>query len=184
MIELLRECRVIVDRHHEMLARWLRNGAGIDAEFDRVCGLLKRLDTALAGKDATPTRPHDAQTQTPRTDYAASLIKFAVVGEQYEVVSADFSRQLERELQAERERGRRAGEEMTEERARKILGDTVQANGELYCLGHYTAWRLGDERATLDCEFSAEELAAIAWWMRNAEAPSRAESAPEGGKDG
>ena len=48
MIELLRECREIVDRHHEMIARWLRNGAGIDKEFDRVGDILKRLDAALA----------------------------------------------------------------------------------------------------------------------------------------
>ena len=36
---------------------------------------------------------------TPRTDYAATLIQFAVAGkDQYEVVTAEFARQLEREL--------------------------------------------------------------------------------------
>jgi len=37
---------------------------------------------------------------TPRTDYAASLVKFATVGEQYAVVSAEFARELERALAA------------------------------------------------------------------------------------
>lgn len=56
---------------------------------------------------------------------------------------------------------------MDEKKAREILGDTIQKDGRLYCLGHYTAWGLGDEDVTLDCSFTADELEAIAWWMRN-----------------
>lgn len=61
---------------------------------------------------------------------------------------------------------------MTEERARTILGDTIQADGGLYCLGHYTAWTPGDKEACLDCNFAAEELEAIAFWMKNAPTPN------------
>ncbi len=56
---------------------------------------------------------------------------------------------------------------MNETRAREILGDTVQPDYSLYCLGHYTHWTPGDKDATLDCQFTADELEAIAWWMRN-----------------
>lgn len=56
---------------------------------------------------------------------------------------------------------------MDEQRAREILGDTVQADGGLYCLGHYTAWSTDRPTITLDCEFEVEELEAIVWWMRN-----------------
>jgi hypothetical protein len=40
----------------------------------------------------------DKAQPTPRTDKAASLIQYAVVGEQYAVVTAEFARQLEREI--------------------------------------------------------------------------------------
>jgi hypothetical protein len=56
---------------------------------------------------------------------------------------------------------------MDETRALEILGDTISKDGGLYNLGHYTAWNPGSETATLDCEFTADELEAIAWWMRN-----------------
>mgnify|MGYP001597354449 CR=1 FL=1 len=47
-LQLLRECRGIVDQHHDTLARWLRNGAGVDGEFARVGKLLARIDAHLA----------------------------------------------------------------------------------------------------------------------------------------
>ena len=37
-------------------------------------------------------------SDTPRTDAAAALVQYAVVGEQYEVVTAAFAQELEREL--------------------------------------------------------------------------------------
>lgn len=58
-------------------------------------------------------------------------------------------------------------EPMTEQRAREILGDTIQPDGSLYCLGHYTAWKHEHDTITLDCHFTVDELEAIAWWMRN-----------------
>lgn len=65
-----------------------------------------------------------------------------------------------------REQGRA---KMNEEKARKILAEWVQPDGTLFCLGHYTAWPAagGKEHAVLDAEFTADELEAIAWWMRN-----------------
>jgi len=57
---------------------------------------------------------------------------------------------------------------MTEEKAREILGERIQKDGGLYGGGHYLSWRPGDDVACLDADFDAEELEAIAWWMRNA----------------
>ena len=39
--------------------------------------------------------------------------------------------------------------------------------GGLYKLGWYLCWNPKDERARLDGLFSADELEAVAWWMRN-----------------
>ena len=55
---------------------------------------------------------------------------------------------------------------MDEQETRRILGDTIEPDGSLYCLGHYKQWNLADETVCLDCSFTAEELEAIAWWMR------------------
>jgi len=54
---------------------------------------------------------------------------------------------------------------MDEERARAILEDDIQEDGSLYCLGRYLSWT-GSNLATLDADFEADELEAIAWWMR------------------
>jgi len=56
---------------------------------------------------------------------------------------------------------------MDEQKARAILGTDVQPDGSLYCLGRYLNYVLGDETACLDADFTADELEAIAWWMRN-----------------
>lgn len=53
-----------------------------------------------------------------------------------------------------------------EQKAREILGDDIQPDGSLYCLGRYLAWSHGDDTVTLDAKFSADELEAIAYWMR------------------
>lgn len=66
---------------------------------------------------------------------------------------------------------------MDEQTARAILGKTISEDGGLYNLGHYIAWNRGAESATLDCEFTAEELEAIAWWMRNSATAVRANAA-------
>jgi hypothetical protein len=54
---------------------------------------------------------------------------------------------------------------MNEERAREILGDRIQSDGSLFDALCYLNTR--GSFATLDGEFTAEELEAIAWWMTN-----------------
>jgi hypothetical protein len=63
---------------------------------------------------------------------------------------------------------------MNEPEAIKILELNVgsrdklfKEDGCLFSLGWYLSWDIGDDKATLDGEFSADELEAIAWWMRN-----------------
>ena len=56
---------------------------------------------------------------------------------------------------------------MDEKQARKILEDEIESNGELYSLGRYIAWSINDAKATLDGSFTANDLEAIAWWMKN-----------------
>jgi hypothetical protein len=56
---------------------------------------------------------------------------------------------------------------MDETKAREILKDEIDSGGGLYCLGTYIAWNPTNNSATLDSEFDADELEAIAWWMRN-----------------
>ena len=56
---------------------------------------------------------------------------------------------------------------MNEQRAREVLGDIIQPDGSLYCIGHYIAWTKGDTSVCLDCNFDADELEAIVWWMQN-----------------
>lgn len=55
---------------------------------------------------------------------------------------------------------------MNLEEAKKILDDTVQPNGDLYCPGHYISWHIGDKDICLDCNFSVDELEAIVVYMR------------------
>lgn len=56
---------------------------------------------------------------------------------------------------------------MNRKKAIKILGNTITKDGELYNLGHYIDWSKGDDTVCLDCRFDADELEAIAWWIRN-----------------
>ena len=60
------------------------------------------------------SRPHDAQT--PRVD--AEIVQHDVAGVWQDYVHAALARQLELELQAERERGRRVREETIQECAK------------------------------------------------------------------
>jgi hypothetical protein len=61
---------------------------------------------------------------------------------------------------------------MDEAKATEILTDCIEAGcppvkNQLHSLGWYLSWNPGDEQATLDGDYSAEDLEAIAWWMRN-----------------
>jgi hypothetical protein len=63
---------------------------------------------------------------------------------------------------------------MNEQRAREILAPIVQRGPELsgYVGGGYVSWQPGQKHAVLVAHtdiggFDADELEAIAWWMRN-----------------
>ena len=111
------------------------------------------------------TRPHDTQTPTPRTD-AAELDALIVdlPGQQTtdKVVRSIIARQLERELTAERERGRRVRGETFEEAAKEC------EHRAFLCHAHSERGK-GQERGLLH---AATYIRALA----------RAESAPEGDK--
>lgn len=57
-----------------------------------------------------------------------------------------------------------------EETAKAILcgdGDNIiKKDGGLYSVGWYLRWDVGDDIALLDGQFTAEDLEAIAFWMR------------------
>jgi len=59
---------------------------------------------------------------------------------------------------------------MDEVKVKEILGgdgDNIFTDkGGLHSLGWCLDWGIHDDTATLDGEFSADELEAIAWWMR------------------
>lgn len=56
---------------------------------------------------------------------------------------------------------------MNEKQARETLGEAVKADDSLFNLGHYIGWSPFKDEVTLDCKFTADELEAIAWWMKN-----------------
>jgi len=55
---------------------------------------------------------------------------------------------------------------MKESEAKEILSDEIQSDGSLYSLGWYLCWNAGDDKAVLDGDFTADDLEAIAFWMR------------------
>ena len=55
---------------------------------------------------------------------------------------------------------------MTLEQAREILGEEIRKDNSLLNEGGYLNWPCGDARANLDGDFTADELEAIAVWMR------------------
>lgn len=55
---------------------------------------------------------------------------------------------------------------MNEQKAREILGNCISGD-VLFNISKYISWSASRSNATLDGEFSVEELEAIAWWMRN-----------------
>ncbi len=56
---------------------------------------------------------------------------------------------------------------MDERKARKILGSWIKEDNGLYNLTEYLGWHADRNWATLDGEFTVDELEAIAWWMKN-----------------
>jgi hypothetical protein len=58
---------------------------------------------------------------------------------------------------------------MNEERAREILKNHIRPNGGLRPDNRYISWQPGEITITLDDYYTADELEAIAWWMRNNE---------------
>ena len=56
---------------------------------------------------------------------------------------------------------------MNEAKAREILATWIQADDCLYDGVRFMHWQTDDDRACLDAHFTADELEAIAWWMRN-----------------
>lgn len=55
---------------------------------------------------------------------------------------------------------------MDEKQARKILEGVIQKDGRLDCADPYIWWDKQSDQLTLDGSFSAEELEALAWWIR------------------
>lgn len=53
------------------------------------------------------------------------------------------------------------------EEASKILGEAIEKNGNLYSANPYIIWGITGDQVTLDGEFTAQELEAIAYWMRH-----------------
>ncbi len=59
---------------------------------------------------------------------------------------------------------------MDEQKAREILeGVIITEDDNLYSLGVWYLWWAHDrkEEAVLDGQYTADQLEAIAWWMRN-----------------
>lgn len=57
---------------------------------------------------------------------------------------------------------------MDETQARQILkSESIGRDNELYSPEMYLCWDSGEDCAVLDGHFDADELEAIAWWMRN-----------------
>lgn len=56
---------------------------------------------------------------------------------------------------------------MREETAKEILAGCIEADDTLYNLGKYLRWEPCERAVTLDGQFTADQLEAIAWWMRH-----------------
>jgi hypothetical protein len=55
---------------------------------------------------------------------------------------------------------------MTLDEAKAILGTSIQPNGNVEELGQYMQYYVGSETMCLDADFSADELEALAVYMR------------------
>lgn len=59
---------------------------------------------------------------------------------------------------------------MTRKEARKILRGLVGSDNSLYSYRakwNYLCWFVDDDRITLDGRYTAEQLEALAWWIKN-----------------
>jgi hypothetical protein len=56
---------------------------------------------------------------------------------------------------------------MNEQRAREILDGAIQSNNALITVGDVIEYYPINSTAQLSGDFNADELEAIAWWMRN-----------------
>ena len=56
---------------------------------------------------------------------------------------------------------------MNEKHSREILDAAIRSDGSLYFLGWYLYWDINGGEASLDGDFTADQLEAIAWWMKN-----------------
>lgn len=56
---------------------------------------------------------------------------------------------------------------MNEEKAKEILRRSIQFNNCLDSSDFWNIWEPGQHEVCLDGRFTAMELEAIAWWMRN-----------------
>jgi hypothetical protein len=64
---------------------------------------------------------------------------------------------------------------MNETSARKLLDDTIQPDGSLKATDdNWIEWpvRAGGEIISIDGSFSADQLEALAWWIRNTAVPA------------
>jgi hypothetical protein len=57
--------------------------------------------------------------------------------------------------------------DMTEEKAREILGDSIKLDNNVRKSSPFIFWAPGYDMATLDGRFGPDELGAITWCMRN-----------------
>ena len=56
---------------------------------------------------------------------------------------------------------------MSEEKARQILGRAIDKYEGLSSPSSHLEWEIGKSFVSIDGYFTADELEAIAWWMRN-----------------
>ena len=64
----------------------------------------------------------------------------------------------------------RSGANMDEQKAREILGAAIKEDNRLEDFSPYISWRGVSDCMELDGTFTADDLEALAWWMRNIKA--------------
>lgn len=63
---------------------------------------------------------------------------------------------------------------MNEKTAREVLAKVIQPDGSLRSMDWYIDWTPGHQTVSLDGNFSARALEAVAWWIReNEKSPPR-----------
>jgi len=148
--------------------------AGIYAKYwdDRMCFLTD----PVYKPDTTKFPAFDNHYDINRAEVIYQLVEYLELLEEFYELrykqSKEFS-PLTQEIidvtvDAYKQRTQKYGEEgMIFEEAKEELKEYIQPDGGLFCLGHYLAWTVGDDRITLDCGFEQKELEAIAVYMRD-----------------